>query len=226
MPAASGRIGPAHVPLRDHAHHAILERILHGELKPGDRIRDAVLARELGVSRTPVREALHRLEREGYLEADGNRRVFVRPLAAGEVDDVYPVLAAMEVVAVRTTAPMTDDQHARLNAVNAELQAETLPDRRIELEMKWHCMLVEPCRNNYLLGTIDSIRQVTRRYEYAYILDVGAVPVCTRSYSLIAAHLFVQEVDAAALLLETAWRFRRETIMDWMRVHGGAPPPV
>ena len=79
-------------PLREQVHRAIVGRILREDLAPGARISDSVLAQELGVSRTPVREALLRLEREGFLDVDVGRGFFVKPLSAGEVREVYPIL--------------------------------------------------------------------------------------------------------------------------------------
>src|SRR4028119_956924 len=93
------------VPLREQVHHAIIGRILREELAPGARLSDSALAGELGVSRTPVREALLRLEREGFLEVDVGRGFFVKPLSAGEVREVYPILWTLEVLALRTTLP-------------------------------------------------------------------------------------------------------------------------
>jgi DNA-binding GntR family transcriptional regulator len=209
----------ARVPLRDQVHHQIVERILRDELKAGGRISDTALARELGVSRTPIREALLRLEREGFLEADVGRGFFVRALSASEVLEVYPVLWTLEVLALRTTTHMTDERRALLNGINAELEGEDDPEIRIDLDIQWHRTLLETCGNEYLLGTIEALKQVIRRYEYAYMLNAGFIPVSTRTHELIVTHLAAHDVEPAASLLETNWRFSMESLVEWLHEH-------
>jgi DNA-binding GntR family transcriptional regulator len=205
------------VPLRDQVHHAIIERILRDELKASARISDTALARELSVSRTPIREALLRLEREGFLEADVGRGFFVKALSQREVREVYPVLWTLEVLALRTTAPLTDARRAALAGINAELEGEDDPERRIDLDARWHRTLLETCGNEYLLATIDAMKRVIRRYEYAYMLNAGFIPVSTRTHDQIVTHVGAGEIDEAVPLLETNWRFSMENLLAWLR---------
>lgn len=204
------------VPLRDQVHHAIVERILRDQLRPSARISDTALARELGVSRTPIREALLRLEREGFLEADVGRGFFVKPLSAREVRDVYPVLWSLEVLALRRTTPLTAERRAELEQINAALEGEDDPERRIDLDAQWHRTLLETCGNDYLLGTIGSMKQVIRRYEYAYMLNAGFIPVSTRTHEQIMAHASAGDVELAVPLLESNWRFSMESLLEWL----------
>jgi DNA-binding GntR family transcriptional regulator len=196
------------VPLREQVHRAIVRRILHEELAPGGRISDSVLAQELGVSRTPVREALLRLETEGFLEVAPGRGFFVKPLSAGEVREVYPILWTLEVLALRSAGPPSPGMLARLDRINAQLaRPGDDPERRIELDVAWHRTLLEECANQQLLGLIASLKAVIRRYEYAYMQNVGLVPVSTRAHDEIARAVERGDVDAAAPLLEEHWRF-------------------
>ena len=205
------------VPLRDQVHHAIIERILRDELKASARISDTALARELSVSRTPIREALLRLEREGFLEADVGRGFFVKPLSQREVREVYPVLWTLEVLALRTIAPLTDARRAALAGINAELEGEDDPERRIDLDARWHRTLLETCGNEYLLGTIGAMKRVIRRYEYAYMLNAGFIPVSTRTHDQIVTHVVGGEIDQAVPLLETNWRFSMDNLLAWLQ---------
>jgi DNA-binding GntR family transcriptional regulator len=207
----------ARVPLRDQVHHAIIDRILRDELRPGARISDTTLARELGVSRTPIREALLRLEREGFLEADVGRGFFVKPLSVREVRDVYPVLWTLEVAALRGTAALTEDRRAELDRINAALEGEQDPERRIDLDEAWHRTLLETCGNEYLMGLIATLKTVIRRYEYAYMQNAGYIPVSTRTHEQIAELLAAGDVDGAAPLLENNWRFTLDSLLKWLR---------
>ncbi len=206
----------ARLPLRDQVHHAIIDRILRDEFKPGARISDTALARELGVSRTPIREALLRLEREGFLEVDVGRGFFVRPLSVREVREVYPVLWTLEVLALRTCAPLTADRRAELDRINAALESESEAERRIDLDSAWHQTLLETCGNDYLLGLIASLKSVIRRYEYAYMQNAGYIPVSTRTHEQIAELVAAGDLEAAVPLLENNWRFTMESLLRWL----------
>ena len=90
-------------PLRDHVYLELLQRVQKGTLPPGSRIRDTEIARELGVSRTPVREALIRLAREGALQAEVGRGFRVRSLETAELLEVGAILAGLEPLALDLT---------------------------------------------------------------------------------------------------------------------------
>ena len=205
------------VPLREQVHHAIIGRILREELAPGARLSDSALAGELGVSRTPVREALLRLEREGFLEVDVGRGFFVKPLSAGEVREVYPILWTLEVLALRTTLPPSRARLADLARINGELtEAAGNPERRIDLDVLWHRTLLEECANERLLEMIGSLKAVIRRYEYAYMQNAGHIPISTSTHERIARAVETGDIDAAVPLLESNWRFSMEELLEWL----------
>ncbi|HET7241138.1 MAG TPA: GntR family transcriptional regulator, partial [Gemmatimonadales bacterium] len=87
-------------PLRDQVYLDLLQRVQRGTIAPGSRIRDTDIARQLGVSRTPVREALIRLAREGALHAEVGRGFRVRSLATDELREVGAILAVLEPLAL------------------------------------------------------------------------------------------------------------------------------
>ena len=205
------------VPLRDQVHHAVVDRILRDELRPGARISDTALARELGVSRTPIREALLRLEREGFLEADVGRGFFVKPLSVREVREAYPVLWTLEVLALRTAAPLSDARRGEMARINADLESEQDPERRIDLDGSWHRALLETCGNEYLMAQIAALKAVIRRYEYAYMQNAGYIPVSTRTHEQIAELVADGKVEDAVPLLEANWRFTMESLLTWLR---------
>lgn len=204
-------------PLREKVHAALVRRILRDEVKPGSRLSDSTLAEELGVSRTPVREALVRLEREGFLETDPGRGFFVKPLSATEVRDVYPVLWTLEIMALRACPVPSAALLAELERINAELrEGVALPERRIELDTRWHRALLERCGNRYLLDTLGSAKAMIRRYEYAYMQDAGLIPVSTRTHEQIACAAAEGRVDDAAAALQENWRFGMGAVLEWL----------
>src|SRR5262245_17359125 len=91
--------------LAQRAYVALLDAIVTGELPPGHRLRDQELAEQLGVSRTPVREALRRLEDEGLVETERNAYTRVAPVRPQRVADAFPVVAALHGLATRLGVP-------------------------------------------------------------------------------------------------------------------------
>ncbi|HEX8392910.1 MAG TPA: FCD domain-containing protein, partial [Longimicrobium sp.] len=133
-----------------------------------------------------------------------------------EMREVYPVLWTLEVLALRSIAPLTDERVAELERINALLEAEQDPERRIDLDVEWHRTLLETSDNDYLKTTIESLKRVVRRYEYAYMLNAGFIPVSTRTHEQIVGLIRTGSVDTAAELLEVNWRFGMESLMEWL----------
>lgn len=107
-----------------HAHDEVRRAILAGELPPGDVFSQVQLAARLGVSRTPLREALRRLEHEGLVVAEHNRRVRVAPLLLDDFEQVYATRIALEPLAVQLAVPrLGDDDLAGLATAHADLHA-------------------------------------------------------------------------------------------------------
>jgi DNA-binding GntR family transcriptional regulator len=99
-------------------------RVLSGELPSGTRLRQEALAEEFGVSRTPVREALRKLQAGGLVELEPNRGAVVRGLSPREIRDAYEVRAALEALAAQLAAErVTREQLERLNQVQGEFRA-------------------------------------------------------------------------------------------------------
>jgi DNA-binding GntR family transcriptional regulator len=108
-------LGAAHAPLRDQVREEIRQRISDGRLAPGDKMVERELAAELGVSRVPVREALRTLETEGFVQVVPRKGVVVRHLSRRDVEELFDVREALEVLATRRAAERaTADELARL----------------------------------------------------------------------------------------------------------------
>jgi DNA-binding GntR family transcriptional regulator len=106
----------------EYVYRRVRDAILDGELKPGETMSQVVLADELGVSRTPLREALRMLQGEGLVEARPNRRVRVAPISVSDLEELYAVRVALEAQAIRLAVPrMTPEHIARLEGSIAEM---------------------------------------------------------------------------------------------------------
>jgi DNA-binding GntR family transcriptional regulator len=204
------------VPLRDEVYQRILSQVQRGDLPAGSRVRDVALATELGVSRTPVREALLRLVREGVLDAALGRGFRVRPLDPAELRDVGEILGALESLALRLSPAPGETRRGRLLDLDRSLE-HTRGDisRCLDLEDEWHRGLLEECPNRRLLELISSLRQIPRRYLAAYMRDAGRLSLSTLPHTKILAALKDSGPDSGASVFEQQWKNGVTELVTW-----------
>src|SRR5687767_927065 len=104
-------------PLRDQVYREIVERVRRGDFAPGTKVRDTTLASQLGVSRTPVREALLRIAREGVLDADMGKGFSVSRLDTSEMRETSAILSALECLALSLCGDISPERLARLGEI-------------------------------------------------------------------------------------------------------------
>lgn len=158
----------------DHAYEMIWRKLIRGERTPGDRITDTELAAQLGLSRTPVRQALHRLAQEGLIRLDARRGFSVRAFTAQDVIEVYQVRAVLEVLALRLAAPRLTPEHIAeqldmLHRVRTALRLER--DERsvllhLEADLKLHNLLIETSGNTRLIRLLADLRSQQTLFQY------------------------------------------------------------
>ena len=204
-------------PLRDEIYRQVLDRISTGTLAPGTRVKDTHLAGELGVSRTPVREALLQLAREGVLAADMGRGFRVQPLDRVEMEETGAILAALEGLALTLSGDISREQLAQLSELDRELSAiRGDPNRCIELDQQWHRTLIQGCPNTRLLSMISSLWQVPRRYMRAFLRDAGRVSLSTQHHSRIIEALRRNDREAALQRFSHHWQRGIEELSAWI----------
>jgi DNA-binding GntR family transcriptional regulator len=204
-------------PLRDDVHALLRDRIVKGDLLPGNRLQDVQLAAELGISRTPIREALLRLEREGLVESDPNRGFFVAPLSRKEVLEIYPMVWALECLALESTEPPTPPQIQALRQINAEIAATADPLHRQELDLRWHQTLLASCANARLKDFLAELKQIVRRYECVCMRDSALVRRSVRDHAEILEAIVKKKPKLASRLLERNWHAGMESVLTQLR---------
>jgi DNA-binding GntR family transcriptional regulator len=135
-------------PVVDSVYHDLRHRILIGDLRPGASLSQVKLADAFGIGRTPLREALRLLQREGLVDAEYNRRVRVAALSTSELDEIYARRVVLEAMAVRSSIPRaTLAEIDRLRELQAEMES-FMPDPSTRLEeweaphREFHALLV------------------------------------------------------------------------------------
>lgn len=151
--------------LREQVKELLLERILNGAYRPGDRLVETRIAQELGTSQAPVREALRDLEVLRFVESEPFRGARVREVSAAELAEIYPVRAALEELAAREAA-------VRLDGAVGELADELAGMREaadrgdlhalVEHDVSFHRLIVEASGNGILLDVWTSLRVEAR----------------------------------------------------------------
>lgn len=177
--------------LVDRVYEQIKAAIQDGRIKPGQRLVQDALARQLGISRSPVREAIVRLGQEGFIHLEPHRGAVVRPVTDREMDQIYQVRQLLEPFAAAEAAThATDEEIERLAAVQreAEEQRDSLnPADVFWVNGEFHRVLVAPCRNEVLVGLLASLweRQVTFNAFAAYSQQSGATEHMLREHRAI-----------------------------------------
>jgi DNA-binding GntR family transcriptional regulator len=204
-------------PLRDEVYRQILDGVHRGDPTPGSRLRDTALATRLGVSRTPVREALIRLAREGVLDSDMGRGFRVPPLQVQEIGDTGQILGALELLAIELAPDFSDDQLDRLSEIDRQLE-HTRGDATqcVDLEDEWHRVLLQGCPNRQLLDLITSLRQISRRYLAAYLRDSQRMALSTLPHQKILAVLRQDDREAVLRVFAQQWRRGIEELQAWI----------
>ncbi len=154
-------------PLRDVVCEALRTAIIGGILKPGERLMEIQLAEELGVSRTPVREAIRKLEQEGFVEMLPRRGTYVADISIKDVTDVYEIRMALDVLAAGLAAKrITDEELALLKRKLSDIKevVESADMEKIgEYDWAFHEVLYKASKNDRLFGIISNLReQLTR----------------------------------------------------------------
>ncbi|MER5884099.1 GntR family transcriptional regulator [Streptomyces sp. NPDC001941] len=169
MPIPRGSGLAARSLLRDDAHRAIRDLIVDGTLAPGERLNDADLAQWLGISRTPVREALARLEQAGLVRTKPGRYTMVSPLDARAERAAQSVTAAMHELAVREALPqLTAADLDAMREANSRF-ADALRRRDVEAAVAaddaFHGVAVTACANPAVASVLEQFTPLLRRLE-------------------------------------------------------------
>jgi DNA-binding GntR family transcriptional regulator len=198
---------------RDGLRDKLQELILSGKLEGGARLNELQLSRRLAVSRTPLREALLHLEREGLVRSDLRRGFSVEPLSSREVRETYPVLAQLECLAVRSSAAFLPPLIPELARVNALLSVARTGARARDLDALWHKTLIGQTRNGRLIAMIGRLHRTVARYERLYMADRNHVETSVRQHAAILAALEAGKIEAALTALEENYLFGMQVLL-------------
>jgi DNA-binding GntR family transcriptional regulator len=202
--------------------HEIRRAILEGRVEPGDVLREEQLARELGTSRTPVREALIELRNEGLVEATTTRRAVVRAYTAEELLDIYELRAALEAHAAATAAERAGPEAVRELEASIERFHELAAEEDAIAELVaenlvFHGVIADATGVVRLRKMIDQVMVIPKRYRAyaAYVPEHrGTVE---RDHRAIAEAIARRDRDEAGALMGAHVRWTGLTAVDAQR---------
>lgn len=181
----------AYLPLRDVVFNTLREAILKGELKPGERLMELQLAAKLGVSRTPIREAIRMLEQEGLAVTIPRRGAEVAKMTEKDMQDVLQVREALDELAASIACELiTQDELEQLEEAMQEFESaiSTKDIKRIaDTDMMFHDIIYHATCNPKLVNIVNNLREQMYRYRVEYLKDEKNYPVLLKEHREILA---------------------------------------
>lgn len=201
---------------RDDVGKALRQLIAAGEFSGGAKLEEVELAARLGVSRTPVREALIALEHEGLVRSRPNKGFALVPADANLVRESYPILGALEAAAVRLADGRLAAALPDLRALDRKLAAASRPSAQYELDHAFHRRLIRDCGNARLLGLIEVERTRAQRFDGAHRRGMADRGGSRAEHRAIIAAIARRDYAAAAETLAAHWQRGVEVVVDWL----------
>ena len=164
-----------YLPLRDVVFNTLRQAILRGELKPGERLMEIQLANKLGVSRTPIREAIRKLELEGLVLMIPRKGAEVAEITEKNLRDVLEVRCALEELAVQLACDRMDEEGVRELRAAAETFESILNSDDItqiaQADVAFHDIIYAATDNRRLIQLLNNLREQMYRYRLEYVKD-------------------------------------------------------
>ncbi len=204
--------------LSDEACDRLREWIVAGRLSPDDDLSEPHLASLLGISRTPLRAAIARLQHEGLLEVEPGKGFRVARVDAAMVREIYPILAALESMALRLSAPDALPDVAALRRINEQIGGETRPARLFELDRELHRLLAAGCPNRRLLATLEHHRALARRVDGAARRGMHKPRESKDEHAAIIEDIAHKRIERAARRLERHYLNGIEVVLEWISI--------
>ena len=197
----------AYLPLRDVVFKTLRGAILRGELKPGERLMELKLASQLGVSRTPVREAIRMLEQEGLAVTVPRRGAEVAKMTEKDMEDVLAIRIALEDLAMRLSCQnISDEMLDRIKSAMLDFE-DKINCSDVEdiarADVEFHELLYEASNNPKLITLLNNLREQIYRYRIEYLKDPETYPLLVEEHRQIYEALLARDEDAAVKHVES-----------------------
>lgn len=204
-------------PLREVIFNTIREAIVMGELKPGERLMEVQLAGKMGVSRTPVREAIRKLELEGLVEMLPRKGAHVAGLSMKDIIDVLEVRACLDGLASSLAASKAgEDDIKELNLILSQLSAHIEKDNlngSIKKDVEFHDIIYRIAGNEKLNQIASNLREQVHRFRVIYLKDYGNQKGIIGEHQAIINAICSKNEEEASKMAQKHIQKQKETII-------------
>lgn len=190
-------------PLRELVFETLREAILLGHLIPGERLMEVQLADEMGVSRTPVREAIRKLELEGFVVMIPRKGAYVASLTLKDIADLFEVRAALEGMAAGLAAErITEEELESLERAIAEGSRAHDDDisAYVDLDTTFHDIIYQASRNSQLEQIITHLREQIQRFRMTSLSQPGRIKLYVDEHKKIVEAISARDIKSARSL--------------------------
>jgi len=221
-------------PLRDIVFEALREAIINGTLKPGERLMELQLAEDLGVSRTPIREAIRKLELEGLVVMIPRKGAYVAGISIKDIADVFEIRAALESLAAglaakRITEPEIKELYRSLEKV-AEASQEGDFEKVVQSDTELHDLIYKASRNGRLVQLINKLREQIQRFRSTTLSYPGRIKQTLEEHEKLVKAISQGDSSLARALaqehIENAENSMMEALKDHPEFHEEPPKDV
>lgn len=191
-------------PLREIVFETLREAIIQGRLRPGERMMEIQLAEEMGVSRTPVREAIRKLELEGFVVMVPRKGAYVAGISVKDIVDVFEVRAALEALAAglaaeRITGEEMEELERSLVQIN-EVSSRDSIDDIVALDSSFHDIIYRSSRNERLIQIVTHLQEQIHRFRTASLSQPGRTKWALDEHKKIVEAISDRNVELAQSL--------------------------
>ena len=213
------------------AHKWLREMILSGELHAGQALRQEEIARRLGISRLPIREALNRLATEGLVELKPRRGFYVTSLNIDEIEDIFEMRAMLEARAghlatERMTAADADAVDRCVAELDAVVATSTNFDHYAQLNIRFHERLFESCARKHLRRQIAMLRDAVSPLIRILASETGELQRAQREHRLLAKHFREGHAELVAELSREHCAYTARALIQKLRRGGVEEKPA
>lgn len=212
-------------PLRDKIASSIRDSIIEGKIKPGERLMEPDVAKTLGVSRTPLREAFLQLESEGFLKVNPRKGALVTETSPKDAEETYIIKGALEAVAARLASDnINDKQIEELVSLNQKMEAIAQSNDKdyktfLELNSVFHQKIYECSGNTKLIKMINTLRNQTLRYNYIFLSLLSHLDESVEEHYEIIEALKKRKPEEAESFIRKHNENARQMLINYIKNH-------
>ena len=211
--------------LHNNIYDKLKEAIIYGELSPGEKLSENELAKKMNASRTPIREALRKLEIEGYVVISPNKGASVSKLPAEEIENIYNIVRVLEGYAAELTARrVSREELMKLKEIQNEVSSRAQAKKYrgyVEENTKFHRFITALSGNNCLVKTVTELRARIYRYRLTSVTIPGYLERYASDHERIIESIAEGDSVGARKFMEEHVGFVKEVLVEFLKDNPG-----